>query len=514
VKSKSLTLTALLALTILSGCAGLLKSGDSDRKYVAKSAAKYLNSLVLRSSSWSVMAVDLADGRIIIQQDADRALIPASGIKVLVTACALETLGPEYRLRTTLGYTGRLDASGTLDGDLVVLGAGDPTISTRYVSVARRRTSTGQIDSSDTFEAWADSLAAHGVRHITGGLIGSAGLFGGAPLGSGWEWDDLPSGFATEFGPLVYADGCLETVITPADSVGKAANISYWPKVENVYLQGTVVTAEQGSEPDISFDRTLGANQIAIWGSIPLSGEPQRRWISVHDPAGFFLKNLQAALERKGITVAGGTIATATWKSNTTGFTPLFHDPSPTLINMITVINQQSSNLYSELLIRMLGVHYRSQHPEAAGLNAFEAGRNLIRDWEATLPGTASSAVLADGSGLSRQNLLSASELIKILVHMNRSQYRISFMNSLARPGEPGTLEKRFLGLPKGITLNAKTGSLTRVRSLSGYLFKDNQPRIVFSMICNNNLGAQDEADQAMDNMVQLMALYLKENRN
>lgn len=511
-KSRPLALSAVLALAILTGCAPLLKSGDKNLKYVDKTADKYLSSLVLRSSSISIMAVDLADGRIILQRDPERALIPASCMKLLVTGCALETLGPEYRINTTIGYTGNIDASGTLNGDLIVLGVGDPTISTRFVDVARRRTPTGQIDSTDTFEAWADSLASHGIRRISGGLVGYTGLFGGPPLGAGWEWDDLPSGYAAEFGPLVYADDCVEAVIIPADSVGKAAVVTWSPKVNGISLSGTVVTAEQGSDPDVSFDRTLGGNQIIIWGSVPLKGEPQHRWISVHDPAAFFLNNLQAVLQRHGITVSGGTVAAVNYQgASPTGFKPLFLDPSPPLANIITITNQHSVNLYAETLLRVVGVNYRQIHPDMAGEDAFYAGRDRVREWESKLPGTASAAVMADGCGLSRQNLLSASELIKILVYMNRSQYRATFINSLARPGEPGTLQHRFLGLPTGITMHAKTGTLNRVRSLSGYLNKNNQPRVVFSFIFNNNQGPQDEAEQTIDNLVQLLALYLKE---
>jgi len=281
--------------------------------------------------------------------------------------------------------------------------------------------------------------------------------------------------------------------------------------VKQVNLNGTVATSDQGSDPDVTFDRTLGGNQIVIWGSVPLNSAPIRRWISVHDPAGFFLNNLQKALEQAGISISGGTIATATWRSTNPDFKPLFQDPSPPLRSILDIINKQSANIYSEMVVRILGVAYRSSRPEAAGQDAFSAGRDRIREWESKLPGTASSAVMVDGCGLSRQNLLSASELIKVLVYMNRSQYRVSFINSLARPGEPGTLQTRFLGLPKGINLHAKTGSLNRVRSLSGYLAKDGQLRIVFAFICNNNLGVAEEADHTVENLVQLLALYLKE---
>ena len=135
-----------------------------------------------------------------------------------------------------------------------------------------------------------------------------------------------------------------------------------------------------------------------------------------------------------------------------------------------------------------------------------------MKEWESEMVGGSTGFAIVDGSGMSRNNLLSASEVIKVLVHLNRSLYRDEFVASLAVPGS-GTLRHRFFGMPQGITLHAKSGSMTRVRSLSGYLATNKGPRVAFSMLCNNYLCDSSEVEAAMENITQILALYLMQTK-
>ncbi len=504
---KNLNRSALLFLLLLAGCAPFLTGRQGNTGYLNQSTDRYLHSIYLKGASWSVMAVDLETGRILMSHDAERELIPGSNMKLLTTACALETLGPDFRAATVVGYTGRIDPPGSLDGDLLVIGSGDPTISTRF----RENRISSQMDTTDTFDAWADSLAAKGIRQIRGGIVGYNGLFGGGSLGSGWEWDDLPNWYAAEFGPLVYADDCIEIAVLPGDSSGQPAAIRWAPELGFITVRNAVTTSDSGTAPNLGFARELGNNIISIYGTIPLYAQPQRRWVAIHDPAGFFLNALEASLKRHGIEILGSLRISSSWQVDDANFKVLFADASPPLSSLLRTINQLSQNQHAELLVRLLGVtNSKGETMRNSEEEAFSAGRNRIREWEAKLVGTATGFVMVDGSGLSRRNLASANEFIKVLVHMNRSQYKADFLNSLAQPGI-GTLENRFQGLPRDITLQAKTGSLSRTRALSGYLSQSGQPKIVFSFLCNNYLCASDEVDQTMENLVQLLALYLKE---
>jgi D-alanyl-D-alanine carboxypeptidase/D-alanyl-D-alanine-endopeptidase (penicillin-binding protein 4) len=507
-KARSILILGLSVL-LLVGCSAPWATRRDDRlEYVSRSADKLLNNSLLRGASWSILAIDLETGRILLSRTPERTLIPGSGMKLLITACALETLGPEYRTYTTVGYTGEIASDGTLNGDLVVVGAGDPTLASRYRK-------TGVIlrpaDTLDTFTAWADSLRAKGITRINGGLIGVNGLFGGRYLGSGWEWDDLSNWYAAEIDPLTYADNCIEFTITPGDSVGAAAGVVWTPSLAYGSVNAQIITGDGGGSTQIQFDRSLGGNQIVLRGTIRQGSAPEKRWIATHDPAAFFLTNLREKLNAQGIPVTGEIQRLSRWNSDDPNYRLLFVQPSPKLSQILSVINQRSVNLYSELLLRLLGDQYRKSGNSGAGYynDPFESGRQCVMDWDAKLTGYSTGFLLVDGSGLSRRNLISADGLIKVLAHMNRSPQRDEFAQSLASPGI-GTLEGRFVGLPEGISLHAKTGSLSRVRSLAGYLGQGDRNKIAFAIICNHYLCAPEEVDQTLENLTQLLALYLK----
>lgn len=500
-------LIAALSLLFLVGCsAPWANRRDNRLEYINRSADKLIGNPLLRGASWSILAIDLETGRILLSRNPERTLIPGSGMKLLITACALETLGPEYRTYTTVGCTGAITPDGTLNGDLVIIGAGDPTLASRYRN-------TGIIlrpaDTLDLFLAWADSLRAKGIRKITGGVIGVNGLFGRRSLGSGWEWDDLPNWFAAEIDPLTYSDNCIEFTITPGDSVGSTARVAWDPPTAYGFVDAQIITSD--SITQIQFDRALGGNQITLRGTIRRGAEAEKRRVSVHDTGAFFLTNLRDRLNAQGIPVTGEIRRASRWNTEDQDFRILFVQPSPKLSQILSVINQRSVNLYSELLIRLLGDHYRKTGGTGSGYyeDLFECGRQCIINWDAKLTGYSTGFLLADGSGLSRRNLISADGLIKVLAHMNRSPRQKEFVQSLASPGT-GTLEGRLIGLPNGISLHAKTGSLSRVRSLAGYLGQDDRNRIAFAVICNHYLCAPEEVDRTLENLVQLLALYLK----
>ncbi len=510
-KPKSLNWIALLAV-VLFGCSPLLGGGDSQVKYLQAAAEKQLRNASFRGASWSLMAVDLTTNRILLARDEYRALIPASGVKLLVTACALETLGPDYHTATNLGYTGQLTWEGKITGDLVVLGAGDPSIASRFSS---GNTSIEPPGMQSRFAAWADSLRQRGIQEIEGGLIGYTGLFQGEALGSGWEWNDLAGWWSPEVSSLIYADNCVEVTIAPADTLGAPALITLNPPQSQVEVRNAILTSDSSTKAALYYNRELAQNKIVLWGSIPQNSQPQHRWISIHDPAAYFLTNLQDELQRQGIKIGRPPRTTDLGTESRADFKLLFSDPSPPLRSLIQIINQHSHNLYSEILIRLLG---RQRHLQAAPkdtveFEAFTEGRDYLLSWHSQLPGPSSGLSLADGSGLSRRNLAGAGEFLKVLAYMNRSPHREVFLNSLVQPGT-GTLQNRFLGLPNGIGLRAKSGTLSRARSLSGYLSLKDQPQIAFSLICNNFFCAPEEIDRAMENLLQLLALYLMEKQS
>lgn len=497
--------SALIFILILTGCSPLFRGRENRLDYLQEGVRQHLRNINLKGASWSIMAVDLETGRILLNMDADRSLIPASGMKLLTTACALETLGPDYQIRTEVGYSGTVDSSGVLHGDLIVFGNGDPTVSTRYAKVFSVNYAEHQLE---TFSNWADSIYRKGIHSIEGDIVLYNDLFGENRLGSGWEWDDLKHWYAAEISPFVYADNCLQIEVTPGDSVGISAAVSWTPDIGVSRLYGTIYTSPPGSEVDIQYDRSLANNIIYIWGSIPQGSDPIKFWVAIHDAEEIFAKALMQNLQSKGIAVSGN----AKLSTDTTQLAesiPIFYHLSPPLSRIIQVINQDSQNLYAETLIRILGVQIQATFPLSNQReDAFQEGRNRVRLWEKNLAGFSTGFAMVDGCGLSRRNLNSASGLIKVLVYMNRSPYQKQFIQSLATPGI-GTLERHFRGLPQNVKLYAKSGSMNRVRSLTGYLGSTENPEIAFSMIFNNYLCRSAEVEATMENICQLLSLYL-----
>jgi D-alanyl-D-alanine carboxypeptidase/D-alanyl-D-alanine-endopeptidase (penicillin-binding protein 4) len=510
-KKKLILLTLILAV-IAAGCSPLLRGKSDQFTYMQQAFERYLNNIYLSGASWSVMAVDLQTGRILLSKDSNRALIPASNMKLYTTACALETLNSDFYFETELGYTGKIDSTGILHGDLVVIGAGDPTIATRYEipNPARSQSST-----ADVFSAWTDSLRKYGIQAVDGNIIGYSAFAPGDPYGSGWEWNDLSYWYAAEISPLIFADAAIEFTITPGDSAGEDATITWSPVIDVASVYGKIITTGPEFKRQIQVDKDIDDNIITIWGTIPVGAEPYQFKMAVHDAETFFLKAFHDHLETDGIDVTGKPISNRSeWLINAS-YQNLFTHKSPPLNRIVKVLNTESQNLYAETLLRMIG--YKAVQQDTGNLldkdDLYTTGIKTIMQWEDDLGLLPSSFVMVDGSGLSRRNLASASDFVKILVHMNGSPYQRDFIISLAAPGE-GTLENRLWGLPQGIAVRAKTGSATRVRAFSGYVSDSQGIRIAFSMICNNYLCNASEVDAVMDNICQLLALYLKDSES
>jgi serine-type D-Ala-D-Ala carboxypeptidase/endopeptidase (penicillin-binding protein 4) len=502
---KQMYVVALSLTLLLGGCAA--SGRGSGKNYVQQTALKYLHNIYLSGSSWSIMAVDLDAGRVLMHIDQDRCLTPASGMKLLTSACALETLGRDYRVSTPVFASRVLDSGGVLHGDLIVWGSGDPSISTRYMDTYANRLGAPY---ADTFISWADSLTAHGIQRIEGDLVGYTGLFGGDRWGSGWEWNELQYWYAAEISPLPYSDNCIEIKVTPGDSIDYPATFTWAPEIEGIEVTANIKTVKPTEAGIIFLDRDLQTNHIRLWGSIPQKGDIRIVRAAVYDADNFFMLALKKTLSDKGIVVTG-KIRVTDQPPDTTAGQKVFVHQSPPLSAILRVMNRDSNNLHAEIVLRLMGAELIKRQDQMVKPedSPFTVGKNRVEQWEGKLVGPAPGYVQADGSGMSRRNLISASGLVRVLSYMHRSPEQATFLGSLAYPGV-GTLRGRFSVLPKEIHLLAKTGTMTRVRSVSGYLMLSDSPKIAFSIICNNYLCDTQEVDQTIENLVQLLSLHLR----
>lgn len=413
----------------------------------------------------------LDSGASLFQLDADKLMMPASNLKILTLSAAAETLGWDYRYTTTLEATGPVE-DGVLHGDLIVRGSGDPTINSRSDRAAH------------VLDEWVAALAAAGIRTVDGRLIGNDQAFDDEGIGAGWAWDYLQYAYAAPAGALEYNEDVAALTVMPGASVGAPASVAISPGA-GFALVNRASTGIPGSETTIDFRRRLDRPVLEVTGMIPLGAPPAQRSVAVVNPTVFFVQSLKDALAARGIVVLGPAVdyddaAPELQASAPAAPRVLASTVSPPLREIAAVMMKVSQNLYAETLLKTIGATRGGLGTVAAGLQVV---RELLGRWG--VPDDA--YVLLDGSGLSRYNYVTASAITTVLEHMYRDpRHREAFLSTLPIAGEDGTVSARMRGTRAEGNAMAKTGSLSNVRTLSGYVRTRDGEMLVFSVLAND----------------------------
>lgn len=432
-----------------------------------------------RGAEWSVLVVSLDRGDTLFAYDADRALAPASNVKLFTAAAALYYLGPEFRYTTFLLTNGRID-EGVLAGDVIVYGTGDPTLSDRFYE-----------SKVSVWEIFADSLLALGVREIRGEVVGDASYFGGRSTGLGWEQRYRNAWYAAPASALSLNENVVTLRIRPAAQAGWRPEILLVPGGDGIALVNQATTVPRG-RAWINVDRAAYDGPIVVRGRIARSHPGLWRAVPVADPARFAAAVLREVLERKGIRVAGGVRSVVQpEQSPVTGrlvFAPAFDDRrplsvlavhrSPPLLDILTVVNQKSHNFYAEQVLRTIGRVALDRGTADGGAHAI---RHML-ERETSLDSLA--LVLLDGSGLSPLNRASARTIIHLLGYMAASPMADAFWTTLPEAGDPHGLRRMYRTAAER-NLRAKTGTIERVSALSGYVRTAEGERLAFSILSN-----------------------------
>ena len=422
---------------------------------------------------WSVR-IERADTRaVVVDRQSDRLVIPASNMKIVTLAAAATRLGWDYRFQTTIGSRGGRQAH-VLRGDLLVIGGADPTIG-------------GGPDPLRTFREWAQTLRASGLRRIDGDLIGDPSRFGADWLGDTWSWDDLPFGYGAAYSGLTYHENVARLTVTPADSPDSDAVVSLDPEGSGLIVSARVVTSASVPTAALRVRRDPGSSVISVEGTVPIGGAPLTRTVAVPDPALFFLTAFRTALAEAGVEVRGRTrVEPLTAPGDTVVLT---HRSEP-LAQVAQRFMKVSQNLYGEALLRVLA-------PERAASMA--EARQVTASALETLGVTAGQVQGLDGSGLSRRDFVTTRAIVTLLQAMAQPPHREVFRATLPVAGVDGTLASRFKDGSCAGRLAAKTGTLSNVRALSGYLTSATGTPYVFSVIANNYLGAAGRIDEVVE---------------
>ncbi len=435
-----------------------------------------------------VHIVSLPDGRVLYARDADKRVIPASNMKLVTVAVAAARLGWDFTFHTRLEAAGAIN-EGTLDGDLIVTGAGDPTIGAHGGDVA------------PLFLAWADAVRAAGIRRVAGRVVGDDNAFDDLGVGAGWAWDYLEAGYAAPSGALTYNENTVRIEIAPGLSAGAATRMTVGPAGHGLDVINDVRTGAPGSPADLSLLRAPGSVRLTVRGTVPASGAPAVRTAAVPHPTRYFIDAFKVALAARGITVAGGT-----WDIDDLAAPPpaarrlLAERESMPLSSVAAHTLKVSQNLYGDTLLKAVGRAATQAGSAAAGR---EVVARTLADW-----GIAPDAiVMLDGSGLSRYNYVTPDAITAMLVQVWRdARLRGPFVAALPVGGHDGTLESRMKNGLLARRVQAKTGTISNVRALSGYVDTLDGEKLAFSMIANHFTAPSAEIDaiveQALERVV------------
>jgi D-alanyl-D-alanine carboxypeptidase/D-alanyl-D-alanine-endopeptidase (penicillin-binding protein 4) len=463
----------------------------------------------LEPSQMAVKVASLDTGRTLYEENAEKLLHPASNMKIYTVAAALDRLTPDYRFKTSAYVPAMPDAAGTVRGDLIIYGRGDPSFAASF----------NNGDYYKAIDDFAARIAAAGVKRIEGNLVGDESYFKGSPLGYGWEWDDLQWYYGAEVSALTVNDNSLDLFVKPGMSVGAQAIVTTGPVTPLVTIVNRATTSPRGTKRDITVVRPLGTNTIEVTGSVPLGLDTTDKGligsIAVPNPALVFVYMLRSSLASKGVAITGQSLTIDARGRNglplrTDSLVEIASVQSPPLSVIAAQTLKPSQNLYTELILRTLGKTFPptgiAPSPERTSADdGIEAVKTFLRGAGIEPRGT---VVQADGSGLSRHNYITASGTTQLLTYMSTHRYASAFRDALPIAGVDGTLRTRMKGTPAAGNLRAKTGTINAVASLSGYVTSAAGERLVFSIILNNYPEESSSRRSHIDAIALLLASF------
>ena len=430
-----------------------------------------------------IHVVELSTGKVLYKRNEDKLMLPASNAKLFTSALALLRLGAEYK------FTTQVIAEGA---DLVLVGSGDPSLSGRVFPYQKDAAFGPALK---PIEDLADQIVAAGVQRVNGDVIGDDRLYPWAPYAPSWTQDDMVRDFGAPASALSINDNALAIFIRPGAQAGDAAALTLDPPLEYYAIDNRIVTVGKGSETKIRMARQAGSRQLLLWGSIAAGHNVVVESTAIDDPALYGAMALYDALTRRGVAIAGRAAARhrlATDDFSASQGNVVATRSSPPLLHLLQTMEKVSQNLFAELMLREVGRSARHQGTRDAGLEEMEAMLGQIG-------GTKDDSRLEDGSGLSRNAMITPRLMTRLLGFMNASKLREDWISLLPVGGEDGTLAHRLCCVSDAKGIHAKTGSLSRALALSGYADSRSHGRLAFSIIVNDFAAPASEVRSSID---------------
>jgi serine-type D-Ala-D-Ala carboxypeptidase/endopeptidase (penicillin-binding protein 4) len=450
---------------------------------------------------WGVRVERLEDGQVVYDRLGHKQFTPASNMKVFTTAAALELLGPEFTYETRVEAVGTIEADGTLRGDLLIVGSGDPSLGAWHPDKER--------DSRQVLADWTAEIKAAGIRRVSGDVVGDGRCFAETSYSSYWSYGDLHFWYAAGVSGLAIEENAYRVVIRPGPKVGDAALLEVTPKTSYITIINETRTVEAGgpSTADSVPHQTEG-NARRFVGPIAIDKTQINERGSVWDGAHYAAHLFAEELERQGIAVQGRPVnirmsanADRIDSAEAGRRQVLATTVSPPLKDLIKVVNKPSHNFFADQILCTLG-------RQRFGTGDFATGAKAVSAWleQIGVP-EHQTFQMRDGSGLARGNAFQPRQICHVLRHMRQSEkVADSFVESLPIADVDGTLSQRLKHSSTRGNVKAKTGYIGNVRCLSGYITDADGNELVFSMMCNQYQVPTREVNASQDEACRIIA--------
>ena len=515
------TATVLGCISVFSAAAAPAKKKKADSKIGAgttqfqRDVQGILSSPTAQKAFIGALIVNADTKQAIYELNADRYFTPASNTKLFTTALAMSILGPDYRFHTTIETRGTLDSAGRLRGELVLVGRGDPEFSNRRIPYDAHNPIDGPSD--EPLAQMVDAIVAKGLKEIDGDVIADDSYFPYEPYPEGWAAGDLPEDYGAAVSAICFDDNGLDIKVTPGDHVGAPAwvTVEPWPGYE-VY-DFAITTGATDSQVHFDTVAEPGPIHYLIRGSVPLGHATIDVPAAMPDPANYTAHVLKQMLIARGVRVIGeararhappppenppGQLSSPQPTTAAPNTLILAERDSPPLIEIVRVLNKVSQNLHAEILLRTMA-------KEKTGIGSLAGGLKIEQQFLTSINIPLGDVLIDDGSGLSRENLVTPRAVVDLLEYIQQQPWGKDFLSTLPVAGLDGTLDHRMIGTPAEGRVHAKTGSVERTQAVSGFATTIDGERLIFSMFVNHNGGTGRDAEKILDSILVSMVQNL-----
>jgi serine-type D-Ala-D-Ala carboxypeptidase/endopeptidase (penicillin-binding protein 4) len=453
--------------------------------------AQYLKRPGVRSAQWGMQVMDPASGKVLVEVNPDKAFLPASVLKVVTTATALEKLGADFRFRTGVYTNGPVDPDGTVSRDLILVGRGDPNLTDPY----------GELLEKPAFREFAEKLQSAGIKRIKGDIVGDDSYFDLRSSVKGWTANELKSLYGAPISALSINNNVLWVYVNPGKPK-KLVSVEVEPRTSYFHIRNLGVTGSGRSKRTLRVRLIPGTRTIVVSGALP-STQSYSQYVLLEKPEEVAATMLKQELERHGIAVHGDVFSLREGEVSSeeqANWNLLAEHQSPPLIRALQIINKRSQNLHAEMLLRTLGAEFKGK-----GTN--EAGLEVVRDFLVEAGIDSEKIRLNDGCGLSRENLITPRFQTSLLQFLSKRPYFDLFLDTLAISGTDGTLRNRLSSTEVRGSIHAKTGTLNGVTTLSGYMTTKSGRNLVFSIFANH-VNATTRVKRTIDEICSLFVNF------